>query len=156
RREGHAEHQYDDDRDGADDRRGDGDAGRDGSIPRDDRVPGSRHAAGDGHMGRSGRQGINEVLGSGPLTAMSTALRMWTLAVVAAVLPCAGGARAQAPTSAELTIDELVARAVADNPDLRAARAELDAAAGRLRQAGLRPNPELELGGQKALSPDNT
>ena len=33
--------------------------------------------------------------------------------------------------------------------------AEVDAAAGRLQQAGLRPNPMLELGGQKALSPDN-
>ena len=55
----------------------------------------------------------------------------------------------------ELTIEEIVARAVADNPDLRAVRAEIDAAVGRLRQAGLRPNPELDLGGQKALSPDN-
>ena len=55
----------------------------------------------------------------------------------------------------ELTVDELVARAVADNPELRAARAEVEAAVGRLRQAGLRPNPELDLGGQKALSPDN-
>src|SRR5207248_11662000 len=49
----------------------------------------------------------------------------------------------------------LVARALADSPDLRAARAEIDAAVGRLQQAGLRPNPMLELGGQKALSPDN-
>src|SRR5206468_1330655 len=55
----------------------------------------------------------------------------------------------------ELTVDELVARALADNPDLKAARLEVDAAAGRLQQAGLRPNPMLELGGQKALSPDN-
>lgn len=58
-------------------------------------------------------------------------------------------------TPVELTVDEVVARAIADNPDLRAARAEIDAAVGRLRQAGLRPNPMLELGGQKALSPDN-
>lgn len=57
--------------------------------------------------------------------------------------------------ASELTIEEIVARAVADNPDLRAVRAEIDAAVGRLRQAGLRPNPELDLGGQKALSPDN-
>ena len=65
-------------------------------------------------------------------------------------------AHAQGPaTASDLTIDELVARAVADNPALRAARADVDAAAGRLRQAGLRPNPELDLGGQKALSPDN-
>lgn len=54
-----------------------------------------------------------------------------------------------------MTVDEVVARALADNPELRAARAGIDAAVGRLRQAGLRPNPMLELGGQKALSPDN-
>ncbi len=55
----------------------------------------------------------------------------------------------------DVTIDELVRRALADNLELNAARAEVDAAVGRLRQAGLRPNPELDLGGQKALSPDN-
>jgi outer membrane protein TolC len=47
---------------------------------------------------------------------------------------------AQAQPPGELTVDELVARAIADNPDLRAARTEIDAAVGRLRQAGLRPN----------------
>src|SRR5213596_3610507 len=62
---------------------------------------------------------------------------------------------AQAQPGSELTVDEVVARALADSPDLRAARAEIDAAVGRLQQAGLRPNPMLELGGQKALSPDN-
>src|SRR5438034_11188529 len=55
----------------------------------------------------------------------------------------------------EITVDELVARALADNPDLKAVRADADAAVGRVRQAGLRPNPMLDLGGQKALSPDN-
>lgn len=54
-----------------------------------------------------------------------------------------------------MTVDELVARAIADNPDLRAARAEVEAAVSRVQQAGLRPNPMLELGGQKALGPDN-
>src|SRR3989475_4582150 len=62
---------------------------------------------------------------------------------------------AQAQPGSELTVDEVVARALADSPDLRATRAEIDAAVGRLQQAGLRPNPVLELGGQKALSPDN-
>src|SRR3989441_13299642 len=62
-------------------------------------------------------------------------------------------ARAQAV--GEVSVDELVARALVDNPDLKAARLEVDASAGRLQQAGLRPNPMLELGGQKALSPDN-
>src|SRR5437870_4514345 len=62
---------------------------------------------------------------------------------------------AQAQPGSEFTVDEVVARALADSPDLRATRAEIDAAVGRLQQAGLRPNPMLELGGQKALSPDN-
>jgi len=55
----------------------------------------------------------------------------------------------------ELTVDELVGRALTDNPDLMAARIEVEAAAARVQQAGLRPNPTLELGGQKAISPDN-
>jgi len=86
---------------------------------------------------------------------MISALRLVLLTLIAAVM-YQSVAHAQRPATApELTIDELVARAVADNPDLRAARADVDAAVGRLRQAGLRPNPELDLGGQKALSPDN-
>src|SRR5437867_12529501 len=60
-----------------------------------------------------------------------------------------------AQPATEITVDEVVARALADNPDLKAVRADVDAAVGRVRQAGLRPNPMLELGGQKALSPDN-
>jgi cobalt-zinc-cadmium efflux system outer membrane protein len=56
----------------------------------------------------------------------------------------------------EFTVDELVTRALADNPELRASRAEVDAAVGRLRQAGLRPNPMLDLGGQQNVAgPDN-
>src|SRR3989441_9156757 len=70
---------------------------------------------------------------------------------LAAIVPVS--ARAQAV--GEVTVDELVARALADNPDLKAARLEVEASAGRLQQAGLRPNPMLELGGQKALSSDN-
>src|SRR5437660_7953768 len=70
---------------------------------------------------------------------------------VAALAP--GLAAGQA--GGELTVDEIVARALTDNPDLKAARIEVEAAAARVQQAGLRPNPMLELGGQKALSPDN-
>jgi len=58
-------------------------------------------------------------------------------------------------TAAELTVDELIARALTDNSDLKAARIEVEAAAARVQQAGLRPNPMLEIGGQKAISPDN-
>ena len=53
-------------------------------------------------------------------------------------------------------VDEVVARALADNPELRALRADIEAARGRLRQAGLRPNPMLDLGGQQNVAgPDN-
>src|SRR5712691_5642458 len=83
---------------------------------------------------------------------MTRALRPLLVLVVSALM-FHGVVYAQA--GGELMVDELVARAIADNPDLRAARAEIDAAVGRLRQAGLRPNPMLELGGQKALGPDN-
>jgi outer membrane protein, heavy metal efflux system len=62
---------------------------------------------------------------------------------------------AQGADAGVMTVDEVVARALTDNPDLRAVRAEVDAAVGRVQQVGLRPNPILELGGQKAISPDN-
>jgi outer membrane protein, heavy metal efflux system len=60
------------------------------------------------------------------------------------------------PTPGSVTVDQVVERAVADNPELRAMRAEVDAARGRSRQAALRPNPMLELGGQANVAgPDN-
>jgi outer membrane protein, heavy metal efflux system len=85
-------------------------------------------------------------------------MRRWSAVVVVALvwtLTDLRPAAAQVPRVAELTADEVVARALADNPELRAARAEVDAAAARVRQAALRPNPMLDLGGQKALGPDN-
>jgi cobalt-zinc-cadmium efflux system outer membrane protein len=59
------------------------------------------------------------------------------------------------PAPAAFTIDELLDRALADHPDLRAARLDVEAAEARVRQAGLRPNPTLDLGGQKAFGADN-
>ena len=73
------------------------------------------------------------------------------LVIVAAALTLSAGQAA----ATEVTVDELVARAIADNADLRAARAEVEAAVARVRQAGLRPNPMLDLSGQKAIGPDN-
>jgi outer membrane protein, heavy metal efflux system len=66
-------------------------------------------------------------------------------------------AQAQAQGGAgAFTVDELVTRALTDNPELRAARAEVDAARGRLLQAGLRPNPMLDLSAQQNVTgPDN-
>src|SRR4029453_13157861 len=53
-------------------------------------------------------------------------------------------------------IGELGGGARADNPELQAARAEVEAARGRLLQAGLRPNPMLDVGFQKSVTgPDN-
>ena len=73
----------------------------------------------------------------------------------AVILAMSAGDAAALTTQDEVTVDELVTRALADNPDVRAVRLDVEAAEGRLRQAGLRPNPMLDLGGQKALSPDN-
>jgi outer membrane protein, heavy metal efflux system len=73
---------------------------------------------------------------------------VWGVGLVAGPMADAQPARA-------LTVDEWVTLALRSNPELRAARAELEAAAARVRQAALRPNPMLDLGGQKAISPDN-
>jgi len=77
--------------------------------------------------------------------------------IVALVLAAsaAPSAHAQSPPDGRATVEELVARAIAENPEILAARADAEAARGRLLQAGLRPNPMLELGGQKALTSDN-
>jgi cobalt-zinc-cadmium efflux system outer membrane protein len=52
---------------------------------------------------------------------------------------------AMAHSAYALTIDQAVAGALQNNLDLRAASYEVDKARGRLLQAGLWPNPELEL-----------
>ena len=104
-------------------------------------------------MGRAGGQGLGEVLRACPLTVMHCGLLLGVISGLVAALP--PQAFAQGPDAGTMTVDEVVARALADNPDLRAVRAEVDAAVGRMKQAGLRPNPMLELGGQKAISPDS-
>jgi len=78
------------------------------------------------------------------------------IAVVVALVSARTGHAQPQPATGEFTVDELVARALADNPDLRAAQAEVEAGRGRLLQAGLRPNPMLDLGGQRNVTgPDN-
>jgi cobalt-zinc-cadmium efflux system outer membrane protein len=49
-----------------------------------------------------------------------------------------------APLVSAMTIDQAVGRALSNNLDLRAAYYEIEKARGRLIQAGLWPNPELE------------
>src|SRR5687768_11547079 len=55
----------------------------------------------------------------------------------------------------DVSVDGLVGLAVREHPDLQAARLDVEAAAARVQQAALRPNPMVDLGGQKALGPDN-
>src|SRR5262245_11676722 len=55
---------------------------------------------------------------------------------------------AQRPPTTEtapLTLADAVALALARNPDLAASRYELTAVQGRITQAGLRPNPQLDV-----------
>ena len=54
--------------------------------------------------------------------------------------------------SASFTVDQVVARGLQENPEVGAMRAEVEAAQGRLRQAALRPNPMLDLGGQRNVT----
>jgi cobalt-zinc-cadmium efflux system outer membrane protein len=55
-----------------------------------------------------------------------------------------------------MTVEELVRYALEHNGELQAARQMIAEARGRLRQAGLKPNPTLEVSGtQAAASPDN-
>lgn len=54
--------------------------------------------------------------------------------------------------AAGLTAGEAVARALASNGELLAMRRELDAARSLARQAGVRPNPRLDVSGAKAVS----
>jgi outer membrane protein TolC len=78
------------------------------------------------------------------------------LALLLSTATAAHGAADVHGTVGEFTVDELVTQALADNPELRAVRAEVDAARGRLRQAALRPNPMLDLGAQQGVTgPDN-
>src|SRR5262245_40671667 len=64
-----------------------------------------------------------------------------------------GAGQAAEPRGGQaLTIGALVEWALQENPELLAARAEVEAARGRLLQAGLRPNPMLDVGFQKSVT----
>ena len=71
----------------------------------------------------------------------------WCACLTYGVLCIAATADAQTSESpsGELTLARAIAAAMAGNPELRAGEFVLRAAEGRVKQAGLRPNPELEL-----------
>jgi cobalt-zinc-cadmium efflux system outer membrane protein len=73
------------------------------------------------------------------------ALILILLLEVAGVQP---GAAQEAKNPGAVTVEALVRQALSENPEIRAARAEVEAAQGRLLQAGLRPNPMLDLSAQ--------
>jgi cobalt-zinc-cadmium efflux system outer membrane protein len=77
------------------------------------------------------------------------------LAVLAVIVSLSVVVVRPAAAQPEISVDELVERAVREHPDLQAARLDVEAAAARVRQAALRPNPMVDLGGQKAIGPDN-
>ena len=60
----------------------------------------------------------------------------------------AGFSAIAGPIATNLTPESAVATALAENRDLAAARFAIRQAEGRLKQAGLWPNPEFELGGK--------
>lgn len=77
-------------------------------------------------------------------------MRLILVAACAAILASSPGARAAAPAgdgapfaSSSLGLAQALAEAEARAPALVAAEAEVEAARGKLRQAGFRPNPEL-------------
>jgi cobalt-zinc-cadmium efflux system outer membrane protein len=77
------------------------------------------------------------------------ALILMLLLGVAWVQP---GAAQEAKHAGAVTVDALVTQALSENPELRAARAEVEAAQGRRLQAGLRPNPMLDLSAQQNVT----
>ena len=87
-------------------------------------------------------------------------MRRWGGLLVVLVLGMGGAkdalCQATGARASERTVDELVNHALANNPELQAARSELEAAQGRLFQAGLRPDPTLDVGVQRSVTgPDN-
>jgi outer membrane protein, heavy metal efflux system len=81
---------------------------------------------------------------------------MWPKVAALVVLIVVPAMTAGAQTAADdLTVDALIQRALDRHPDLDAAKLDVEAAQGRVRQAGLRPNPMLDLSGQKSLGSDN-
>ncbi len=73
---------------------------------------------------------------------------MQTKLILSLLIVCAGAVRA------ELTLSNAVATALAGNPELRAARQQIEAATGRAVQGRAWPNPDLELSAEDMPSSD--
>src|SRR5581483_2227639 len=132
-----ARHRVDDDaRHGDDGQRRSTAGGCPGTLRRDSGIRDGRHVAGRRGVEGSRRQRIGIDGRSGAV--MRTAL---TSAIVAALLAAADSAGAQPP--AGLSLNDAIARALAREPALAAARSEAAAMRGTLAQAELRPNPAL-------------
>ena len=81
--------------------------------------------------------------------------RVWTIGLLCIVLSAAGHAQQPAPQDRAdpasayvdpingLTVQDAIARALAQEPSLRASRSQIDATRGLREQAGLRPNPAV-------------
>lgn len=86
------------------------------------------------------------VLGSREHCPRSLALLAFVCASLTPLVPA---------SAAGLTLDELMRSAVVESHDLKAARAQIDAAIGRLAQAGLWPNPRLQLSNESGAPFNN-
>ncbi len=78
------------------------------------------------------------------LLPLSDLLRPFAIALLVVLSPLA----VAAPSNAAPTLTALIDEAIRDNKDLQAARHAVDGARARLQQAGLGPNPRLELSGR--------
>lgn len=92
------------------------------------------------------------------------AATLFVLLTSALLILCASrasGQTTQPPVAAELTLAQALQLVLDQSPVIRAAAWEMPKAAGRLRQAGLRPNPEAAVdlenfAGSNAVEPDAT
>ena len=82
--------------------------------------------------------------------------RALVLTLLLGIVSVQPGAAEGPESPGAFTVDALVTQALSENLDLSAARAEVEAARGRLLQAGFRPNPMLDVGAQQSVTgPDN-
>lgn len=85
-------------------------------------------------------------------------LAMWTVAVMWPAVLLAQTPSAAGPPPMRMTLDELVAKALSDAPDLQATRLAIDRARGDAQQAALRANPMVtterrdEIGGSDNMT----